>query len=1046
MDSPAIRENQADASATRNRVPTLAVIFAAAIALLAAISVFSYRSAQRSQGDARESRRRQELIAEIREVRALLADAEAGQRGFALTADDRFLEPYHQLRAMLPGELARLRSLTADDQHQQRRLDRLEVLQGENLRYVAQTIEMRRSQGLEAVARRIGLRQGKDLMDEAGAVLAEMAREEMRLDTEGDRRAETDAAAQSRALLSLSATGLALLGLAFFALARDNAGRARGEQDLHRLNVQLEERVRERTAQVEAVNQELTRDIAERDRLEVALRASELRIRATLDSMLEGCQIIGFDWRYLYINDVAAGQARRPREALIGRPMMETYPGIENSEMFAVLRHCMEQRVPRRMENRFALPDGSTSWSELSIEPVPEGIFILSVDITERKSADERRELTLREMRGSEARYRRLVENIGEIVFAGGLEGPPMARKLTFLSPQVEAVAGRPPQDFLADPGLWKRLLHPEDVANVAMETERALTTGESVVRFYRLRNEKTDEYRWIEDTFVPDHGDDGAMRGFFVTARDITERWRAEAEAERLRHRNELLLNCAGEGIYGLDLEGRVTFINPKGASLLGYGVDELISVPMHATCHHTRADGRPFPREECPIYAAFKDGRVHVIDDDVMWRKDGGAVPVDCVSTPLRDERAVLSGAVVVFRDITNRRRLEEMVRQSQKLEAIGRLAGGVAHDFNNILGVITGYGELMRLQIEAKHPARPRLEQILKAAERAAGLTRQLLAFSRKEVTQPRILDLSVLVAELDKMLRRVIGEDVELEVRQAPDLGAVKADPTQLEQVILNLVVNARHAMPKGGHLTIETANADLDEAYASSHPPAHAGRYVMLAVSDTGIGMDAETQGRIFEPFFTTKPPGEGTGLGLATVYGVVKQSGGYIWVYSEPGRGTTFKVYLPRVEAQPEALDASTAPAPVPRGRETVLLVEDTESLREMICEALEEKGYSLLPASHGEEALALAREHKGPIPLLLTDLVMPKLGGVDLARQLASLRPEIRVLYMSGYTDGAIARQGVLREGSALLEKPFTTDRLARAVREVLDAPIRRG
>ena len=439
--------------------------------------------------------------------------------------------------------------------------------------------------------------------------------------------------------------------------------------------------------------------------------------------------------------------------------------------------------------------------------------------------------------------------------------------------------------------------------------------------------------------------------------------------------------------------------------------------------------------------MHSAFAEGRVHAVDHDVMWRKDGMVVPVEYVSTPIRDERGKVAGAVVVFRDITERRRLETMVQQSQKMEAVGRLAGGVAHDFNNILGVITGYGELMRRQIEAEHPARPRLEQVLKAAERAAGLTRQLLAFSRRQVIQPRILDLSALVTDLDKMLHRVIGEDVELELRRVPDLGAVKADSTQLEQVVLNLVVNARDAMPKGGHLTIETANVDFDEAYAAAHPPATAGRFVMLSVSDSGIGMDAETQRRIFEPFFTTKAPGEGTGLGLATVYGVVKQNGGFIWVYSEPGRGTSFKVYLPRVDERPDALGAERGPAPVPGGRETILLVEDTEGLREVIGEVLAEGGYTLIQASHGEEALAVARRHEGPIHLLLTDLVMPKLGGADLAGELASLRPEMRVLYMSGYTEGAISRQGVLREGSVLLEKPFTNDRLATAVREALDA-----
>jgi PAS domain S-box-containing protein len=763
-------------------------------------------------------------------------------------------------------------------------------------------------------------------------------------------------------------------------------------------------------------------------------------VYSTLDSLMEGCQIIGFDWRYLYVNDVVAAQGRKPKEELIGRTMMEAYPGIETTELFAVLRRCMERRVSHRMENEFAFADGSRSWFELSIEPVPEGLFVLSIDITERKRAEELREKTLRELRESEVRYRQLVESIREVVFTAVLDGP--RHRLTFMSPQIEAIVGRPPQDFLADPDLWPRLLHPEDVANVARETERAVAEGEPVVRFYRLRDERTGEYRWIEDTFVPDCAEDGAPRGFFATARDVTERWAAEEEAWRLRRRNELLLECAGEGIYGLDLEGRVTFINPKGASIVGYEVAELIGAPMHARCHHTREDGGPFPGEECPIHAAMRDGAVRAVDDDVMWTKDGVAVPVEYVSTPIRDEGGGVTGAVVVFRDITERRRLERMIQQSQKLEAVGRLAGGVAHDFNNMLGVITGYGELMRRQLDADHPARPRLEHILKAAQRAAGLTRQLLAFSRKQVVQPRLLDLNAVVGDLDKMLHRVIGEDVELELRAGEGLGAVKADPTQLEQVIVNLVVNARDAMPKGGHLTIETANADLDEAYAAAHPPAQAGRFVMLAVSDTGVGMDEETQRRIFEPFFTTKPPGEGTGLGLATVYGIVKQSDGYIWVYSEPGRGTTFKVYLPRVDEEPESLAPSVPAATLPRGNETVLVVEDLESLREVIREALQEQGYTLLLASHGEDALALARRHDGPINLMLTDLVMPKLGGVDLARQIASLRPEMRVVYMSGYTDGAISRQGALPPGTVLLEKPFTADRLARAVREALDAP----
>jgi signal transduction histidine kinase len=383
-----------------------------------------------------------------------------------------------------------------------------------------------------------------------------------------------------------------------------------------------------------------------------------------------------------------------------------------------------------------------------------------------------------------------------------------------------------------------------------------------------------------------------------------------------------------------------------------------------------------------------------------------------------------------------------LDAQLRQSQKIEAIGQLAGGVAHDFNNLLGVILGYGEMAQRHLAAEHPARARVDQMVKAAERAADLTRQLLAFSRKQILHPKLLDLNTLVADAERMVGRLIGEDIAVIVQSFASLGTVKADPGQIEQVILNLAVNARDAMPKGGTLTLETDNFDVDEDYAGAHPPLHPGRYVMLAVSDTGIGMDAETQQRIFEPFFTTKPEGQGTGLGLSTVHGIVKQSGGHLWVYSEPGRGTSFKVYLPRVDELPESPRPDGPPMEAPRGHETILLVEDTETLKEVIRETLEERGYEVLLASNGEDALVLTRERKGPIDLLLTDVVMPRIGGGDLARLFLALRPGTRVLYMSGYTDGAILQHGLLGEDLMLLEKPFSGDKLARTVREALDRP----
>ncbi|MBI4483969.1 MAG: response regulator [Acidobacteria bacterium] len=410
------------------------------------------------------------------------------------------------------------------------------------------------------------------------------------------------------------------------------------------------------------------------------------------------------------------------------------------------------------------------------------------------------------------------------------------------------------------------------------------------------------------------------------------------------------------------------------------------------------------------------------------------------------LKDRLGRLAPAVLrAVREVeehSERKKLEEQLRQAQKMEAIGQLTGGIAHDFNNLLTVINGYADLSLARLPEKDPAHKHLEEIRKAGHRAASLTHQLLAFSRQQILEPKVLDLNAIVVEMEKMLRRLIGEDIELACALAPDLGRVKADSGQIEQVIMNLAVNARDAMPQGGKLTIETANVELDEAYARNHVAVRPGAYVLLAVSDTGCGMDKEVQSHLFEPFFTTKEPGEGTGLGLSTVYGIVKQSGGNIWVYSEPGHGATFKIYLPAVEEVVAVASPEGARPLAMGGSETILLAEDDEPVRNLARQILEMHGYTVLEAQNGREALEICKRHEGPIHLMVTDVVMPQMSGRDLADRAAQLRPGIKLLYLSGYTGKAIVQHGVLEPGVAFLQKPFTPDALARKVREVLDAP----
>jgi two-component system, cell cycle sensor histidine kinase and response regulator CckA len=426
------------------------------------------------------------------------------------------------------------------------------------------------------------------------------------------------------------------------------------------------------------------------------------------------------------------------------------------------------------------------------------------------------------------------------------------------------------------------------------------------------------------------------------------------------------------------------------------------------------------------------------HSVNENLT--KDGRTITCEWLNTPLFEEDGRFAGILCLAQDVTERLALEEQFRQAQKMEAFGQLAGGVAHDFNNLLTVISGYSELLLETLPADDPNREMIQEILKAGVRAALLTRQLLAFSRKQLVQPQVLDLNAVVASTEKMLGRLIGEDMNLTTVLAHGLDRVKVDPGQVEQVIMNLVVNARDAMPEGGRITIETANVDLDESYAQSQLRVKPGRYVLLAVSDVGCGMSEEVKARIFEPFFTTKEAGMGTGLGLATVFGIVKQSGGHVRVHSKVGHGTTFKIYLPSVTEAVSPNPMEERPATVLTGDETILLVEDEERVRAITRLALQTNGYTVLEAANGVEAIGVAKQYAGPIHLLVSDVVMPQMGGRQLAERLKALHPQMRTLFVSGYTDDAVVRRGVLQAEVAFLQKPFSMDALHRKVRGVLN------
>lgn len=848
-------------------------------------------------------------------------------------------------------------------------------------------------------------------------------------------------------------------------------------EELEKMKGELERRVAERTSDLNKLNRVLQTELEERKKAEQTLATQGEQLRVTLESLGEAVIVTDADSNIERINRVAELYTGWTRDSVLGENLADVFHVVHEStgQPLDIAKICS---MIRQVASEVSYPvilipkNGNSRPIDFHAAPVIDdehrvlGTVVTFQDVTDRRHLERlQKDMNLQlerqvrertaELLASEERFRLLVEGTKDYaIFMLDREG-----RIASWNPGAERIKGYTAAEIVgrhfstfyveADKASGK----PADELRLAILNGRYEETG------YRVRKDGT--LFWANVVITALRDSTGSLRGFSKITRDMTKAREAEAVERRLlqeetarrvaeehsralweeRERLRVTLESIGDGVIATDVEGRVQLLNPVAQVMTGWTEDAAHGQSLLEVFDIVNEETRSVV--ENPAIRALRDGIiVGLANHTVLIAKDGKERPIADSAAPIRDVNGHIIGVVLVFRDMTEAKMLEGQFRQAQKMEAVGRLAGGVAHDFNNLLTVILSYCEYLEENSSLDTSAHESVKEISLAGQRAATLTRQLLAFSRQQILHPEIVDLNEVVIETTKMLGRIIGEDVLFSTKLFGRLWLVMIDQGQMEQVLVNLAVNARDAMPNGGKLTIKTSNIDLDENYSRTYTDVKPGPYVLVAVSDTGCGMDNKTKARMFEPYFTTKEPGKGTGLGLATVFGIVKQSGGHITVYSEPNQGTTFKVYIPRAEVQDANAHEPKVSLPPVAGTETILVVEDEPMVRKLACRILRSNGYTVLEAGNGIEALQMFERHQKAIQLVVTDVVMPKMSGRQLSEEIHRRNPHLKVLFMSGYTDDAVVRHGVLDAEAEFLQKPFSPLALAHKVRDVLDHP----